>query len=156
MAAEGVSKGVSMKKNIKNVLRRRFFRYVRGLKRIVNEYEKYVTKHSTKLPYGIPEKKLPYPKKVIQRTLERLYTLYTVSARRHKTERAKKRLEELETFYAALGSFMPESRIEYKTPLINPSYEELESFLLHIQKVSDYQTSYAQKLKEKPHIPKTT
>lgn len=145
----GVTGYKTMRKSIKRALRLRFYKKIRAMRKVINAYKKLLAHNTTRLPYGMSEQKLPYTKKTIEKAITNLYAAYKTRNPRKITSKTQKKLAEFESCYAALGSFMDESKIEFKGPLINPSYAELESFLLHIQKVSDSQKGYAAKLKQK-------
>ena len=128
------------------------FKEVRLLKKTVSNYIKFVSEQGDKLPYGIAEETLPYPKDEIQHSIEKLYSIYAKKSKIGKTWKAKEYLDTLEKNYAALGSFLPEKDIEFHPPLLDPSYEELEAFLLYSQQISECQKRYIERLRKLGHL----
>ena len=114
------------------------------LKNIVNTYADFIEQNIERLPFGISESELPYPRESIQETIEELYPIY-YSLYEHNIEPdAKFFLNLLETVYEHLAFFLPESEIEFKT--FPASDEQMKSFTAYSGKLAERQGKYKQRI----------
>ena len=110
------------------------------LKEIVDEYGEFVALNSDRVVYGIRESALPYPKQVLRRAIEKLYSHYSSTFEVKKNPEVRKYLELLELSYECLGYFLPESEIQFKG---EPDDTQKEAFDLYMAKLSKQRIYYA-------------
>lgn len=111
---------------------------------IVNTYADFVSQNIQRLPFGIPESELPYPKESIQDAIEELYPIYYSLYERRLMPEAKIFLNLMETAYEHLAFFLPEPEIEFKG--LPASDEQIKSYFSYTGKLAQRQEEYRQRV----------
>ena len=114
-------------------------------KEIVQDYLDFSSKNSERLPYGIRESALPYPKDIIQESMERVYLACGVSYRENKNSDIKNYLDLLGVGYTFLGHFLLENEIEFQS---KPAPDDMESFAMYAEKLLKKEKYYLDRLEQ--------